>query len=268
MPNVFENKALNKMRAGEAALGIILRATRAGDFAHVARVCDHDFLFIDMQHGAYSLETTADLCLAALAADVAPLVRLAGPGNLDASRLLDSGAMGIIIPGVANAAEARRAVNVCKFPPYGRRSVSAGYPQLGYAPLPLKDAIAFLNQNTLVACMIETIDGMNNLEEIAAVEGVDVLHLGVNDLLTELGVPNQYDHPTYRSTLDRLLVACKKNGKYAGLGGDKTPAHQAEFLRRGGSFVTTHSEIGYLTAAASERAAYLRKAQKEAVKAA
>lgn len=254
----YKNRAAERMRAGEPALGMILRASRAGDFAHIAEASGHDFIFIDMQHGAYSLETTVDLCLAAIGTGVAPIVRLAGPGNLEASRLLDSGAMGIVIPGVGTAAEAAAAVNVCKFPPFGRRSVSAGYPQLGYSPTPLDKAMPFLNDQNLVIVMIETREGFENIEAIAEVEGVDVIHLGINDLMTEMGFPGQFTHPIALEAIERTLAACAKNGKFAGLGGDKNVDHQHDFIRRGGRFVTAHSEIGYIMESAVARTKKLR----------
>ncbi len=262
MPSLT-NKALTRLRAGEPALGIITRhAARSGDIAYVAKTCDHDFLFIDMQHGSISIETAVDLCLVALGVGVAPIVRISGPDNTEAARLLDSGAQGIIVPGVGTAEEARRAVMTCKFPPLGRRSVGAGYPQLGFATVPIGEATQTLNDNTLLVCMIETREGMDNLEAIAEVDGVDVLLLGCNDLLTEIGLPGQFGHPRIMEVVDRLLAACKANGKYAGFGGDKDPERQADFLRRGGQFIATHSDLWYLMNGAGQRAAFLREAVK------
>jgi 2-keto-3-deoxy-L-rhamnonate aldolase RhmA len=97
--------------------------------------------------------------------------------------------MGIVFPDVANAAQAKKAVDICKFAPLGKRSVTAGYSQFDYRSLPLTQCVPQLNDACLLVCMIETVEGLEKVEEIAAVDGVDVLHLGSNDLLANMASP-------------------------------------------------------------------------------
>ncbi len=257
---IYRNAALDKMRRGKLALGMIVRLSRAGDIAMIAGATGHDFLFIDMQHGGMSPETVVDISVAALGAGVAPLVRVAGFTNPDTPRILDSGAFGIIAPNVETADDARAAVRTCKFKPVGQRSVAAGYPQLGYAQMHVAEATKHLNEHTLLACMIESRKGVGNIEAIAAVDGVDVLHLGVNDLLMEMGLPGQFGHSEIDAIVRRMINACKANGKFAGFGGDKDPERQAKAIREGVQFVTAHSDLAYLTIAATERTQILRAA--------
>jgi 2-keto-3-deoxy-L-rhamnonate aldolase RhmA len=248
MPQAVElkNPVIERMRAGDVSLGMIVRLARSGDIARVAKTTGHDFIFIDRQHALFSLETVGHIAQAALGCGVAPLVRVRSCHDLDTSLILDNGATGIIFPDINSAADARRAVEACKFAPVGKRSVSAGYPVFDLRPVPLAESVPALNAATLVVCMIETVEGLGNVDEIAAVEGVDVLHVGCNDLLTDMGKPGAF-------------AAAKANGKYAGLGGERDLARQNAFIKKGVRFVTTQTDLGFLMGAAGQRTADIRK---------
>jgi 2-keto-3-deoxy-L-rhamnonate aldolase RhmA len=253
------NPALERMRAGDVALGLIVRLVRTAEIAVIAGTTGHDFLFIDLQHGPASLETVADISLVALGRGVAPLVRVRGCDDPDIGRILDSGALGIVVPDVASAAEAERAVAAARFPPAGRRSAGAAFAALGFRAMGMQAAASILNETTLVACMIETPEGLDNLEEIAGVPGIDVLHLGCNDLLARLGLPGQFDAPSLTDAKAYLLDVCRRTGKFAGFGGDKNSGRQADAVRSGFRFVTTQSDLACLMSAAGQRTAELRK---------
>src|SRR5205085_11353706 len=123
---------------------------------------------------------------------VTPVVRVSSADDPQTVRLLDAGVMGAILPDTRTAEQARQFVRQCRFPPLGDRSVTTGYVVLGYEPLHISEAARVLNNETLVVCMIESLEGIERLEEIAAVEGVDVIHLGCNDLLMQMGLPGQF----------------------------------------------------------------------------
>ena len=120
------NPALDRMRSGDVALGMVVRLGRSGDIARIAKASGHDFLFIDGQHALYSLETIGHIAQAALGCGVTPMVRVRGWNDPDMPLLLDNGVMGIIVPDVSNPAQARAVVDACKFAPVGRRSASGG----------------------------------------------------------------------------------------------------------------------------------------------
>jgi 2-keto-3-deoxy-L-rhamnonate aldolase RhmA len=100
--------------------------------------------------------------------------------------------------------------------------------------------------------MIETVEGLDNVEAIAAVEGVDVLHVGSNDLLADMGKPGKFDDPDIIAAQDRVIAAAKVHGKFAGCGGNRDVERQAAAMRRGAQFITTQTDIGFLTAAAGQ----------------
>jgi 2-keto-3-deoxy-L-rhamnonate aldolase RhmA len=99
--------------------------------------------------------------------------------------------------------------------------------------------------------MIETVEGLQNVEAIAAVDGVDVVHVGSNDLLVAMGKAGQFDDPDIIAAQDRVIAAAKKYGKFAGCGGNRDVARQVEAIRRGAQFVTTQTDIGFLMASAN-----------------
>lgn len=254
----FRNPALERMRAGDVALGLIVRLARSADIARIAKTTGHDFVFIDRQHAIFDLETIAQIAHAAMGCGVTALVRVRGPDDPDMSMLLDNGVGAIIVPDVNTADDARRAVNACKFAPVGRRSASAAYPMFEFRAQP--DALKILNQQTLLGCMIETAEGLRNIDAIAAVEGVDLLHIGCNDLLVDLGKPGQFGCPEMMDAVATLIAAARKHGRFAGLGGDRDLARQAQFIRDGVRFVTTQTDIAYLMAEATRKTAALREA--------
>src|SRR5262249_1128595 len=153
---------------------------------------------------------------------------------------LDNGVTGIVFPDISTAAEARRAVNRAKFAPIGKRSVSGSYAVFDFRSIPMADALPALNDYVLVVCMIETAEGINNIEEIAAVEGVDVIHVGSNDLLTAMGKPGTFGSPEHISAVDRVIAVTKAHGKISGVGGDRNVERQAAFIRKGARFLTTN----------------------------
>ncbi|MGE3538087.1 MAG: HpcH/HpaI aldolase/citrate lyase family protein [Candidatus Tectimicrobiota bacterium] len=248
----LENPVKKRMQAGDVALGLSVRLSRSGDIARIAKATGHDFLFIDVQHSIFNLETIAHIAQTALAIDIAPVVRVRSVNDPDISMLLDNGVTGIVYPDVNNAAEARQAVNIAKFAPLGTRSVAGGYPHFDYRAVPLSQSVAQLNAACLVVCMIETVEGLKNVEEIAAVDGVDVLHVGTNDLLVQLGKPGQFDDPEIVAAQARVIQAARAHGKYAGCGGNRDVARQVQAIRNGVQFVTTQTDIGFLSAAAQQ----------------
>ena len=252
------NPVKARLEAGEAALGLNVRLSRSGDIARIAKATGHDFLFIDTQHSIFSLETLAQLIQAALGSGVAPLVRVRGVDDPDTALLLDNGAAGIVFPDVSTAAEARRAVELCRFAPRGRRSVAGGYPQFDFRAVPVGEATRLLDEATLVVCMIETPAGLEAIDEIAAVDGVDVLHLGSNDLMAALGKPGSFDDPVLTQAIGRVLAAARRHGKAAGCGGVRDVARQAALIREGMRFLTTQTDIGFLMAAAQRWTQELR----------
>jgi 2-keto-3-deoxy-L-rhamnonate aldolase RhmA len=254
----LENPVKARLAAGDLAIGMVVRLSRSGDIARIARSSDLDFIFMDVQHAIYSLETIGHIAQTALGCGVAPLVRVRNCRDPDIAVMLDCGATGIVFPDINNAEEARIAVDTCRYAPIGKRSLTSGYPIFNYRPVPPRDTVRILNETTLVVCMIETADGLANVEEIAAVEGIDVLLIGLTDLLYNLGRPGELTHPSVIEAVERVAASTKKNGKHLGLGGDSDPGRQAEYVKRGVRFFCLPTDGAYVLSGASAAAASLR----------
>jgi len=257
MDNVV-NPARERLAQGGLALGMGVRAVRGVEVARVMKTAGYDFLFIDLEHGATSVETTYGICVAALDAGIAPLVRVPNGELALATRCLDAGALGVVIPHVDTADEARAMVEAFRFAPLGKRSIGGAYPQFGFAPAPATEVIRQLNAATLVVAMIETPRALENAEAIAAVPGIDVLLMGTNDLCLEMGIPGQIEHERVVAAMDTMLTACKKHGKWPGLGGVYAREPMKRCIDRGMRFILAGNDISLLLTAAQEQAKFAR----------
>jgi 2-keto-3-deoxy-L-rhamnonate aldolase RhmA len=249
-PVFIPNPVMDRIRAGEPALGMTVRMGHSGDIVRIAKATGHDFIFIDVQHSLYNPETIGQMAQVALGCGIAAQVRVRSVDDPNVSLYLDNGATGIIFPDVNNAADAQRGVDAAKFGPVGKRSVCGGYPHFDYRAVPLTQSVPALNEAAMVICMIETVEGLNNVEAIAAVKGVDVIHVGSNDLLVNMGKPGKFDDPEIVAAQERCIAAARAHGKFAGIGGNRDVERQAAAVRKGCLYVTTQTDIGFLSAAA------------------
>ncbi|MEO1091834.1 MAG: aldolase/citrate lyase family protein [Pseudomonadota bacterium] len=250
MAEVVANPVIERFAAGEVALGMLVRIVRTPDVARVAKATGHDFLFVDLQHSLFGLETLGAIAQTALGVGVAPIVRVRSVVDPDVSVLLDNGVSGVVFPDVETAEEAEQAVAVAKFAPLGRRSITGGLPAFDYRPVPQRESMALMNARTLCVCMIETVRGLENAEAIAAVEGVDVLHMGTSDLLADMGKPGEFDHPEIVMAQERVIEAAHLHGKVAGCGGNRSVERQAAIVDKGVRFLTTQADFAFLASAA------------------
>jgi 2-keto-3-deoxy-L-rhamnonate aldolase RhmA len=259
MMQSFENPAKKKLAAGELVLCMGLRQARTVDIAMIAASCGFDSVYVDLEHSPTSLETTSTICAAAIGAGITPLVRVPNHEPHYASRVLDGGALGVIVPHVNTSAEAQALVQGCRFPPTGHRSVMGTGPALGYRALPLGEINHRLNEQTLLIVMLETPEGIANADAIAAVPGVDMLLIGSNDLCTELGIPGQLRHPKLREAYEKAAAACKAHHKVLGVGGIRGDLElQTDLVKMGARFIIAGSDVTYLMAAAKKDADTLR----------
>src|SRR5436190_5769265 len=172
------------------------------------------------------------------------------------------GAQAIVLPHLANPSEAQRVANACRYPPIGKRSMGGGLQQLGFASMPVGEAARIVNDETLVVVMIESPQGVANCEEIVAVRGIDALLIGTNDLCFELGIPGQFNDPRVAEAYKRVIAACRKHGKFAGMGGMYTPELLERHIAMGVQLVLSGSDYSLLMQAGRERASLVRGFQK------
>ena len=228
-----------KWEAGEPAFGL-WGAIPSSLTAELAAAAGYDYVCVDLQHGLSDEATMISMFQATQAAGAAPLARLAWNEPWLIMRALDVGAVGVILPLIDNAAEAKRAVESCRYPPHGKRSFGPIRAEL-VAGSGSPDAIG---GGALCFAMIETREGLENLEEIAATPGLDGLYIGPSDLSIALGLPPDRvvadptpDRPALAEAIERVRQACDANGLIAGMhcGGGAVADHYA---RRGFRLIT------------------------------
>lgn len=236
-----------------------VRLVSSVEIVRIAKTAGFDALYIDLEHSAFSIQTTSQLSVMALEAGIPALVRVPPKTHDYIPRVLDGGALGIIAPDVRSAADAAEVVAAAKYPPLGRRGMSTGLAHLGFRAVPAKEALPQMNQATMVIVQLESGAALACIEEIVEVEGVDLVLIGTNDLLADLGRPGEYDHPKVRETYERTIAACRKHGKHVGVGGlASRPDLVQEFVRMGARFVSTGTDLSFLLAACTERAKQAR----------
>jgi 2-keto-3-deoxy-L-rhamnonate aldolase RhmA len=252
------NPARERLQKGELALGIGLRQARTVDIAPMMKSCGYDWLFIDLEHNSMTLDMAVQISVAANAAGISPVVRVPY-GQFDmATRALDGGEFGIVIPHVDTPEEARVVADRLRYPPVGHRSIGGLMPQLGFPTMPPGQSTKLVNDNLLVVVMLETPKAIANADAIAAVPGIDVLLIGASDLTLEMGIPGQLLHPDLVKAYETAAAACKKHGKWLGMGGVYTDEGQAKYVGIGAKMILSGSDMTFLMQAATARAATLR----------
>jgi 2-keto-3-deoxy-L-rhamnonate aldolase RhmA len=259
---VTPNHALRQLRAGKLAVGLGVRNARTVDIAQMLKTCGFDWLFVDCEHSSMDLDTAAQISSASLAVGITPVVRVPGLEHWHASRVLDNGAQGVVFPHIEDESQAQRAVNACRFPPQGHRSMGGGLQQTGFATMPVGEAARLVNEETLVVVMIESPRGVENCEEIAAVRGVDALLVGTNDLCFEMGIPGQFNDPRVAEAYKKVIAACRKHGKFPGMGGMYTPELLERHVGMGVQLVLSGSDFSLVMQAGAARASLVRGFEK------
>jgi 2-keto-3-deoxy-L-rhamnonate aldolase RhmA len=252
------NQVRKRLDEGGIALGFGVHHLRGSAVGMIAAASGFDWLFIDMEHGAMSVDDASRIAIAALSQGVTPIVRVCKDAIFEGTRCLDNGAMGVVVPHVDTAEEAAEVAKAYRFPPTGMRSWGGPPFAYGLAAVNPAEAQAELNREILVVCMIETPEAVENAEAIAAVPGVDVLMFGTSDLTATMGIAGQIGHPEVRKAYERVGAACARHGKVMGMGGVYDEKVAPEYIRLGARFILSGSDHAFLMAGASQRAKFLR----------
>lgn len=234
------NSALNKWRQGDPSLGIWVNLPDIHLAETLART-GVDWLCFDLQHGLMDYSDLNRLLPAICGQPVTPLVRVAANTPDQIGKVLDVGAEGVIVPMVNSVEEAERAVSACYYPPLGQRSCGPMRPAMVHGFEYLAQA------NGQIACvpMIETQKGLNNVDAIAAVEGVDGLFIGPMDLCYGLGLPpGDFGNPRFTEAVAAIVDACRKHGRAVGMFG-YTAEMAKESLENGFNFASAGTDISF-----------------------
>jgi len=216
---VRKNNVKATLQAGGTAFGTMLFEFNTTGIARIVAAAGAEFVLFDMEHTGWGIDTIRTLIATARGADIVPLVRVPATQYHLLSGPLDVGAGGLMIPMVETGEQARLIAQSVKYPPVGKRGAAFGvaHDDFGLEPGTSAEKMVRANEEVLIIAQIETAAGVENVEEIAAVAGIDVLWIGHNDLTNSMGIPGQFEHPDYLAAVERVLAACHANGKAAGM---------------------------------------------------
>ena len=203
-----------KLEAGQAVVGAFL-GLRSPDAAEMMSQADFDFLLIDAEHSNVGPETTLEMLRAIDREHAAPLARLAETSAANVQWALDGGAEGILFPRIRTAEEVREAVALCRYPPDGIRGLGPG--RAGGYGVNMLEYAETANREILVMIQVETMEAVENIEEIAAVPGVDLLFVGPGDLSQILSIPGEMHHPRILEIGNLVMSVCHKHAVHFGI---------------------------------------------------
>ncbi len=238
----WENPVRKLLEEGKPVVGATINVNSVDVAAHAANM-GFDFLWIEMEHSPLTLETLRDMVLATRGLKAIPFARVPVNELWTAKRVLDAGVLGVIFPFTGTPEMARQAVAACKYPPEGLRGSGAGLASFRW-PSP-EGYHKFANRNVMVITLIENQAGVDHVDEIAAIPGIDVIFIGPSDLSWQLGIGGQYEHPRFKAAVAKIIAAAKRNNKVLG-----RPASSAEqvsqYMEQGFSFFQSGSVLGLM----------------------
>lgn len=248
------NPVMQRLAQGLPVTALGIRGARTPEIVRIAKATGHHVVWVDLEHSTMSIDVAATLCAAALDMQLVPFARIPERDYGVIGRLLDGGAMGIIAPRIETVQQAAEVAGACRFPPLGQRSAINSLPYLELRRVDAPRLNAVMNRATVVKVLIETVRGIENIDAIAALPGVDIIGIGTNDLTAELGVPGEFRHSRVREAHEIAIAACKRHGKPLAIGGIGDMAYCAELIRMGAApFLFTGIDTELLLASAQAR---------------
>jgi 4-hydroxy-2-oxoheptanedioate aldolase len=235
----LKNVCLHKMRGGEAAIGVTC-GLGSPVAAEMLSRSGFDFVLVDNQHGVWNDETTAHAIRYISLGSAIPMARVSWNDFGAIGRLLDRGAMGIVVPMVNTVEEARAAAHAMRFPPRGARS-GGGVLAMHYGT----EYDRWINDEAFLAVQIETVEAVERAEEILGVDGVDGCWVGPSDLAKSMGIDRSTPEglKAHREMIARVELACRKTGKIAGISGDLDVNY---WINTGFRFITASYDGGLM----------------------
>lgn len=250
------NKVKAKLAQGEFIIGSAVLLVRSPVLMRFMGAAGYDFVFIDMEHSSFSLETVGDMCEMARASGVVPIVRPVSRDEATINKVQDVGAMGIMLYNVEDRDDIDRSLAAMRYPPLGTRGVHSGTPY-DYRLNVEKSWAASVNDNMILMAQIESKKGVDNIDAILDGGGIDLVEIGRGDLSLSLGVPTEYNHPLVREAEEAVVASAKRHGV--------TPAMVAlsredaiEGAKRGFRVFMYPQDVGILQTAYREGPAMIR----------
>lgn len=226
------NQVKRRLQRGDVCVGTLVFEFATSGVARIAAAAGADFVLFDQEHSGWSTDVVRMLLATSKGVDLIPLVRVPALQYHLISQVLDLGAMGVMVPMVESAEQADLIARSAKYPPVGRRGAAFGVAHDDYVPGTVTEKIASANEETLLIAQVENVAGLENVERIAAVPGIDIVWLGHFDLTNSMGIPAQFSDARYLAAVERIARAAQRNGKAAGFMASSTD-EAALMLKKG-----------------------------------
>jgi 2-keto-3-deoxy-L-rhamnonate aldolase RhmA len=256
------NRTKLRLQDNEIVIGCALQQYRSTEIPRMLAAVGFDYLFIDTEHGGFSMETVQDLVVASNQSGITPFVRVGEMHYSLVTRVLDIGAQGVIFPRVESPSLLKEAISWMKYPPYGTRGFGFMAPQLGYEQCSMPEIMEHLNDETMTIVQFETALSIEKCDELLSVPGIDVAMVGPTDLSISLGVPGEFEHPRLLEAVNVFVAACKRHNVVPGI-----HCRNAElampWLQRGMRFLGCGSEHGMMLEKARDTMSEVRNAMSE-----
>ncbi len=252
------NRLRATLGAGGRGVGTMVAEFRQPAVMQLLANAGFDFVIIDGEHGPFGPETVADLARAAVACGVTPIVRVPAAEYVPIAQALDAGAQGVMVPRILGIEDAADAAAIATYPPQGRRGSAMGRGHTMFRGGDVSTLMAAMNAERLVLIQIETASSLEACEQIAQLDGVDVLFVGPNDLSIALGVPGQLTHPLVEGAIERVAAACKAAGIWSAV--QMNTVDGAARWAPHVDLVSHSAEIGMLQAAGTAAVTAIRAA--------
>lgn len=207
-----ENRVKRILREGGLAFGAYVGGIADPQIVEIIGHAGFDAAFIDLEHTSFDLRDVQLMVMAAERMGIAPIVRTPGFDPAFILRLLDMGVQGLQLPHIDNAAMAREAVKAVRYAPLGERGMMAGSRAADFGKVPAAAHMEQSNREITLAVMIEDLTALDEIDEIASTEGIDLVVVGPADMSRALGVAGQTDHPRLVETINRVAAAVRKSG--------------------------------------------------------
>lgn len=231
-----------KLQAGETVVGLTIQTSSIEAAAFCAGL-GFDFLWVEMEHSPITLETLRNIVLATRSLPAAVFARVPVVELWTAKRVMDQGVSGVIFPFASTGEKVRTAASACRYPFRGRRGSGAG---LAITTWPEPDNYYdSADENIVTITVVEEAEAVKNIEEIAAVPGVDVLFIGTSDLSFSLGLRGRQDLPELDEAISKIVAAARKYGKFLGRPA-ASPEQVERFRQEGFQFFQLQTELGLM----------------------
>ena len=212
------NKIKSKLKNGERVFGTMIKEARNVNISEILEIAGFDYFVIDMEHASYDMSDIAPILEFARKTEITAVVRIPRLDYAYVAKTLDMGAEGIWVPHLDTVEEAKALVSYGKYPPEGKRGAAVPIFRLKERQefKQAADYFRAVNDETLLIAQMESGVAIGNVEAITAVPGIDVAMMGTQDLSLDLGYPGQGNHPEMRAAVQKVVDACRKNGKASG----------------------------------------------------